>query len=172
MNKGFTLLEIIISFSIAIIVVFPFISTLVGMKNITLYGRDRIETIQNIRIANHIIRQDIHSMKLNSIREGRMGSYRGIWGKNSDQVVVGYYFSPSRKNLYRYIAVPINKNSLKENEFPDRHPFKFRRPTSNPLVQNVMEFNYLRNNESVTFELKLKIGRRENNINIICLPRL
>jgi len=172
MNKGFTLLEIIISFSLAIIVVFPFISTLVGMKNITLYGRDKIEIIQNIRIANDIIRQDIHSMKLITVKEGRMGSYKGIWGKNSDQVVVGYYLIPQQKNLYRYIAVPINKNTVKDSEFPDNYPSKFSQPTSNPLVQNVQKFNYLRDNESVTFELKLKIGKGETEINILCLPRL
>ncbi len=172
MNKGFTLLEIIISFSLALLVVFSFISTLVGMKNITLYGRDKIEIIQNIRIANDIIRQDIHSMKLSTINEGRMGSYKGIWGKNSDQVVLGYYFIPQQKNLYRYIAVPINKNTVKDNEFPDRHPSKFSQPTSNPLVQNVQKFNYFRNRISVIFELKLQIKKGETDINIVCLPRL
>ncbi|MBT9164388.1 MAG: hypothetical protein DDT23_00383 [candidate division WS2 bacterium] len=172
MNKGFTLLEIIISFSLAILVVFPFISTLVGLRNITFYGRDKIEIIQNIRIANDIIRQDIHSMKLSSINEGRMGRYKGIWGKNSDQVVVGYYFIPRKKNLYRYIAVPINKNTVKDNEFPDRYPSKFRRPTSNPLVQNVQKFDYLRDNVRVIFRLNLKIGKGETDIEIICLPRL
>lgn len=172
MNRGFTLIETLISLSLTLLVIFPFFMMVISLRDLTLYNKDRVEVLQNLRIANELIRQDFQGMKLSTIGSGRMGGFWGIWGKNSQQEVIGYYLIPKQNNMYRYIVVPINKSNVKDSEFPDRFPGKFRQPTSNPVVQNVGSFSYQKQATIVVLELKLQIKRIQTNIRMVCHPKL
>lgn len=149
----------VIATSISVVFIITLLTATKGIDTLVSYGSAKVEILQNQRLACEFLREDFQGLRLGSIGEGRMGGYKGIWGKTEEQLVIGYYLNHNNGNLYRYVASPLEKARVRDNEFPSTHPHRFNQPTSNPLVQGVANFSYILPRGKMAVMIYLEMGK-------------